>query len=262
MLQRRHVAYSVAIALLAFAAAACSGAGDEPESGQSAAAQQAIAAGFEISSSEFSDVRPRKRIPPRSTCHGEDLSPPLTWSGAPAGTQSLALVGEDVDHDTGVWVHWVLYNIPAGVTELVEGIPTSTDTLPDGTIQGTNDFRNLGYNGPCPKLEQWHYSYLPDTSLPHKYYFRLYALDAKLGLAPGATKDELESAMEGHILSQTETLGKNSPPVILSTKGGRGFLETSAKEGDAAQQSGAETSTGETIYNSLGERVTPTPTGR
>ena len=213
--------------LLAVAAWGCSSSDDADQP----AAAPLASSDFQVASPNFSNIRPRVRIPDKHTCHGEDLSPPLAWSGAPAGTKSLALVAEDVDHETGVWVHWVLFNIPADVKELVEAIPTSTDALLDGTTQGTNDNKNIGYNGPCHPIKSRHYSYRPlpfEENPPHRYYFRLYALDTTLGLAPGATKAELVSAMEGHVLAETETLGKNSPPLTLSTKGGSGLLETSA----------------------------------
>lgn len=250
----------------------CSGASDESEKDSSSAASQQISSGFEISSTQFTDKRPRKRIPNESTCHGGDVSPPLSWEGWPEGTQSFVLISEDVDHETGIWVHWVLYNIPVGVYELDAGIPMSIEILPDGTTQGTNDFRNIGYNGPCIPIEPIHYSYRPEAGTPHRYYFRLYALDSMLELDPGAKKTEVVNAMESHILAQTEIIGKSSPPIVLSTKGGRGFLETQAKEGEKGFRRdegdekkrflGEVTPTGEKIYNSLGELVTPTPAPR
>ena len=90
-------------------------------------------------------MRPRVRIAKEYTCYGDNLSPPLEWSGAPEGTLSFALIGDDIDHHTGTWAHWVLYNIPPTVTELTEGITTSTAELPDGTVQGLNDYKNVGY---------------------------------------------------------------------------------------------------------------------
>ena len=224
--------------LTALVVAACSGSSDED---QPAAARQAIASSFQISSSEFSDIRPRKRIPNKNTCYGENASPPLTWSGAPQGTQSYALVSEDVDHATGIWVHWVLYDIPADLAELPEGVPTSTDVLPDGSIQGTNDDKNIGYNGPCPNRSVVTIFRTVQDS-PHRSYFRLYALDTRLGLAPGATKDELLDAMDGHVLAQTETLGKYMPaPARRYT--GRTIIATEVASTPEAGQEPASTPT-------------------
>jgi len=197
----------------------CSGAGDESTSGQPAAQQLSVSS-LEVSSPNFQElVRPRKRIPHENTCYGGNTSPPLTWSGVPEGARSLALISEDADHHTGIWVHWVLYNIPPDATGLPEGISTSTDTLPDGTLQGTNDERHNGYTGPCPppvvkRYDAYDYSTKPVQAV-HRYFFRVYALDAQLGLAPGATKAELLSAMEGHVLAQGETMGKASAAVSL-----------------------------------------------
>ena len=178
----------------------------------------------------FTEIRPKVRIPMKYTCHGENLSPPLTWSGAPEGTMSYALIGEDPDNGVGLWVHWVLYNIPAGVSQLAEGVPTSTAELPDGTTQGANDHKSIGYEGPCPEpnlttgrgvggTNWWPEGYgLYQAEPAHKYRFTLYALDTELGLAASATKAELEKAMKGHILAQAETLGKFQLPVVSPDK--------------------------------------------
>ena len=211
---------------LLLVALACAGAGD----GDQPAAAQVSATNFQVVSTNFSEIRPKKRIPNEHSCHGENLSPTLAWSGAPDGTQSYALVAENIDHHTGVWVHWVLYDIPAGATDLPQGVPTSTSVLPDGMTQGTNDKRQIGFYGPCPPPRLSSYQaesswFKTETSVPHRHFFRLYALDAKLGLAPGATKAELTSAMEGHVLAEADTAGKFTPPLLLEEKGG-GFLET------------------------------------
>ena len=207
--------------LTAIAAWGCSSAGDKPASNQpAAAAQQLSSSSLQVSSPNFQElVRPRKRIPLENTCYGGNVSPPLTWSGVPEGTESLALIAEDADHHTGIWVQWVLYNIPPDATGLPGGIATSTDTLPDGTLQGANDERHNGYTGPCPppvakRYDAYGYSTKPVQAV-HRFYFRLYALDADPGLAPGATKAELVSAMEGHILAEAETMGKYSTSVKL-----------------------------------------------
>ena len=135
-------------------------------------------------------------IPKKFTCDGPDVSPALTWSGSPSGTQSFGLIADDPDAPAGTWVHWVLYNVPAGTHELAEGV-RKDEQLPDGTLQGRNDFRKIGYNGPCPP-----------PGKPHRYFFKLYALDTKLSLKAGSTKSEVESAMQGHILAQGEWLGR------------------------------------------------------
>ncbi len=133
-------------------------------------------------------------IPAEYTCDGKDISPSLQWSDAPAGTKSFAVISDDPDAPGGTWVHWVIYNIPAGVRELKKGFPADKK-LPDGTLQGTNDFQNIGYGGPCP------------PSGTHRYYFKLYVLDSVLALAPGATKNQLEQAMKDHILAEAQLMG-------------------------------------------------------
>jgi Raf kinase inhibitor-like YbhB/YbcL family protein len=133
-------------------------------------------------------------IPRQYTCDGSDTSPALTWSGAPAGTQSFALICDDPDAPAGIWVHWVLYDIPVSVTSLEEGI-ASVNHPDSGGTHGTTSFRRLGYGGPCP----------PGGT--HRYYFKLYALDTILDLSPGATKRQLVQAMEGHILAEAQLMG-------------------------------------------------------
>jgi Raf kinase inhibitor-like YbhB/YbcL family protein len=148
---------------------------------------------FQITSSAFANGG---TIAKNYTCDGPDIAPPLAWTGAPSGTQSFALIADDPDAPAGTWVHWVLYNLPGTAKELAEGA-RKEEQLPDGTEQGRNDFRKIGYNGPCPPAGK-----------PHRYFFKLYALGAKLGLKPGASKAEVESAMKGHILAQAELVGK------------------------------------------------------
>ncbi len=140
-------------------------------------------------------------IPIRHTCEGRDLSPPLTWGDPPGGTQSFALVCEDPDAPRGIWVHWVLYNLPAQVRGLPQGVEPDPE-LADGSRQGRNDFGRLGYGGPCP----------PPGRGPHRYYFRLYALDTLLTLPPGATRADLLAAMDGHVLATAELMGRFERP--------------------------------------------------
>jgi len=140
-----------------------------------------------LSSPAFSDGGV---IPTRHTCDGEDLSPQLDWQNIPAATRSLALIADDPDAPMGTWVHWVLFDIPPDVTGLPEGVKGIG-------IQGKNDSRRLGYAGPCPP-----------KGPAHRYYFKLYALDTTLGLKEGATKADVEKAMQGHILAQGQLMGK------------------------------------------------------
>lgn len=135
-------------------------------------------------------------IPKKFTCDGADVSPALSWSDAPSGTQSFSLVADDPDAPAGTWVHWVLYDLPPTATGLPENLAKDAK-LPDGSRQGRNDFRKIGYNGPCPP-----------RGATHRYFFKLYALDAKSGLEPGATKADLERAMKGHILAHAELMAK------------------------------------------------------
>jgi hypothetical protein len=134
-------------------------------------------------------------IPVRHTCQGEDLSPDLSWTGVPPGTLSLALICEDPDAPLGTWVHWVLYDMLPYETGLGEGVGP-TPRLPNTALQGVNSWKKTGYGGPCPP---------PGNA--HRYFFRLYALDCKLGLSPGATRAQLLEAMKGHVLGQGEIMG-------------------------------------------------------
>jgi Raf kinase inhibitor-like YbhB/YbcL family protein len=134
-------------------------------------------------------------IPTDHTCDGTNISPPLSWSGVPDGTKSLALICDDPDAPAGTWVHWVLYNIPPTATELPRNIPPDR-SLDSGARHGINDFRKYGYGGPCP----------PGGT--HRYYFKIYALDSELALKPGVTKAELLKTMAGHIRAEGRLMGK------------------------------------------------------
>jgi len=134
-------------------------------------------------------------IPPKYTCDRQDFSPPLKWDAPPPETQSLALIVDDPDAPMGTFVHWVLYDLPPEITHLPEAVPNDA-TLADGGTQGKNDFGKLGYGGPCP------------PSGTHRYFFKLYAIDRVLGLPSGATKEQLEAAMNGHILAAAEIIGR------------------------------------------------------
>jgi Raf kinase inhibitor-like YbhB/YbcL family protein len=176
------------VSLVGLAIAACRSNQQSPDS------RQLLTEGASTMKLESAVFEANQTIPTKYTCDGEDVSPPLTWDDPPTGTQSLVLICDDPDAPRGTWVHWVVYNLPPDVRNLPEGIP-SQPTLSNGGIQGTNDFRKLGYGGPCP----------PSGS--HRYFFKLYALDTLLDLEPGATKAQIEQAMQSHILAGGELIG-------------------------------------------------------
>ena len=148
---------------------------------------------FELRSVAFAQGA---NIPRQFTCDDADISPALSWNEPPQGTQSFALIMDDPDAPAGTFVHWVVYNLPADSRQLPERIP-GNDALTGGTLQGVNDFPRTGYGGPCPP-----------PGRPHRYFFKLYALDAKLNLKAGARKQDVERAMKGHILAQAELMGR------------------------------------------------------
>jgi Raf kinase inhibitor-like YbhB/YbcL family protein len=128
-------------------------------------------------------------IPRKYTCDGDDISPNLSWSGTPSGSQGLVMIMDDPDAPAGTWVHWVLYGLPSDLIEFPEGVQGLG-------VDGVNSWSRLGYGGPCPP---------PGTT--HRYFFKLYALDMGLNLEPGATKEEIEKAMAGHILAWGQLMG-------------------------------------------------------
>ena len=134
-------------------------------------------------------------IPREHTCDGADVSPALHWRDVPSPTRSFALICDDPDAPAGTWVHWVLYDLPPGTSALPEGVAT-TQYVVGNAKQGISDFHRLGYGGPCPP-----------PGKPHRYFFKLYALDKMLDLKPGAAKSDVESAMEGHILAEGKLMG-------------------------------------------------------
>ncbi|MEJ2154500.1 MAG: YbhB/YbcL family Raf kinase inhibitor-like protein [Desulfobacteraceae bacterium] len=148
-----------------------------------------------ITSTAFEDGGP---MAAKYTCEGSDTSPPLQWGGIPEGTRSLALIVDDPDAPDPAapkmtYVHWVLYNLPPDSQGLPEG--TRTDSLPAGTLEGLNDWQRTGYGGPCPPIGR------------HRYFHKLYALDAVLDDLGRPTKDQLLKAMEGHVIAQTQVVG-------------------------------------------------------
>jgi Raf kinase inhibitor-like YbhB/YbcL family protein len=147
---------------------------------------------LQVSSTAFDEGA---AIPGRYTCDGDGLSPPISWSGAPEGVESLALIVDDPDAPVGVWVHWTVYDIPASRYGLPEGV--AKDQILDGIgMQGVSGFGEIGYGGPCPPPGD-----------PHRYFFKLYALDTRLDLKPGASKADVEKAMQGHILAEGQLMG-------------------------------------------------------
>lgn len=139
-----------------------------------------------IASTAFSQNR---EIPKQYTCDGADVNPPLSIGNVPEKTESLALIVDDPDAPMGTWVHWVVWNIGADTREIPE------NSVPPGALQGTNDFGKRKYGGPCP------------PSGTHRYFFKLYALDAPLTLEVGATKSQVEAAIGGHLLGKAELVG-------------------------------------------------------
>ena len=135
-----------------------------------------------------------QNIPSKYSCLGREISPDLSWSNFPAQTKSFALIVDDPDAPMGIWVHWLMYNIPPEKNSLPENISAGAE-LSDGSLQGKNSGGRLGYNGPCP------------PSGTHRYFFKLYALDSKLTISSGASKEQLLQAMQGHILAQGELMG-------------------------------------------------------
>jgi Raf kinase inhibitor-like YbhB/YbcL family protein len=147
---------------------------------------------FELRSPSFQDGG---TIPAKYTCDGEDVSPALAWANPPPGTRAFALIMDDPDAPVGTWVHWVVYDVPGGVTGLPEGVNPG-ERLPDGGTQGRNSWGRLAYGGPCPPGGM------------HRYVFTLYALRAPLGLAPGATKEQVLQALEGRVLARATLMGR------------------------------------------------------
>jgi Raf kinase inhibitor-like YbhB/YbcL family protein len=189
---KRLFAMGMSIVVLALALGACGGGGDDTRDKGDEAAEDAE---FTVTSTSFAEGG---SIPSTYTCEGDDLSPPLTWSGVPEDAYSLVLIVDDPDAPDPdapktTWVHWVLYNISADTTGLPEAV--EPQELPSGTVEGLNDWQRTGYGGPCPPKGR------------HRYLFKLYALDTVLTGLDEPTKAEVEAAMEGHVVGQAELVG-------------------------------------------------------
>jgi Raf kinase inhibitor-like YbhB/YbcL family protein len=154
---------------------------------------------LQVTSTDFADG---EMIPRQYTCDAANISPPLRWSGWPQKTQSFALLCEDPDTKKGTFTHWVMFNILVSTPEISEQIAPDR-TLLTGALQGTNDYGKTGYSGPCP------------PSGTHRYLFKIYALDRMLDLEPGATRAQLLSAMQGHILAAGQLMGRYQRPGSL-----------------------------------------------
>ena len=137
---------------------------------------------------------PGDQIPRRYCCDGDDLSIPLSWSGLPDGTRSIAIIMDDPDAPVGTWLHWMLWDLDSQVCSLPEGVPRNPEG-PAGSIQGLNDFGRPGYGGPCPPRGT------------HRYFIRVYALDAPLQLGPRSDRSILEAAMQDHLLDSAGLMG-------------------------------------------------------
>jgi Raf kinase inhibitor-like YbhB/YbcL family protein len=147
---------------------------------------------MELKSSAFLN---NQDIPKKYTCDGADVSPQLFWDNPPDEAKAFALISDDPDAPVGTWVHWVIYDLPGEAKELAEGVPKQ-ENLPNGAKQGVNDFKKVGYGGPCPP-----------RGPAHRYFFKLYALDRPTNLKPRATKQQILAAMKGHILGEAQLVG-------------------------------------------------------
>lgn len=181
MLASSNYLFALALGSLFFA-----GCSDEPKSANEKNMK------LQVTSTAFSEGQ---AIPQKYTCSGDDISPPLAWTQPPAGAKSIALMVEDVDAPGGTFTHWVLFNLPPDMVALGENI-AKTETLSSGARQGANDFKKTGYSGPCPP-----------PGKPHRYYFKIYALDTQLDLPPNTTGKNLAAAMNDHVIAEGQLMG-------------------------------------------------------
>ncbi|MGD2103984.1 MAG: YbhB/YbcL family Raf kinase inhibitor-like protein [Anaerolineae bacterium] len=184
---RLHLAAALLIVLAATCACAPAASPAPPSAAETSPES------FQLTSPAFAQG---ETIPQRYTCDGQDISPPLSWTAPPEGTQSLALIMDDPDAPVGTWVHWVLFNVPVDKRSLSEAVPAK-DQLPDGSLHGKNSWRRLEYGGPCPP-----------SGGAHRYVFTLYALDTSLDVPAGADKRAVLKALEGHVLAETQLTGE------------------------------------------------------
>jgi Raf kinase inhibitor-like YbhB/YbcL family protein len=187
---QRRTFDSIALGAVAGLLLACSSASTTVEG---AGIRKGAAMSFALESPEW---KMGEEIPSLFTCDGKDVSPPLHWDAPPAGTESISLMLEDPDAPGGTFFHWLIYDLPANTRELMANVP-QRGHLSNGAHQGRNSFGKIGYGGPCPP-----------QGPAHRYYFHIFALDRKTGLADGASRSELEQAMKGHILAQAEYMGR------------------------------------------------------
>jgi Raf kinase inhibitor-like YbhB/YbcL family protein len=188
-----RVSLSLLLSLCLFACNRAEMATDDPAVSAGPAQEGSMhTVSFSMTSAAFRDG---DTIPTRYTGDGEDVSPPLTWPEPPPEAKSFALIADDPDAPRGTWVHWVAYRIPAELRELNEALPKKPEA-PNGILQGKNDFGKVGYNGPAPP-----------PGKPHRYFFKLYALDFVPTARPGMTKQELLAAIEGHVIGEAQLMG-------------------------------------------------------
>jgi len=187
----KHRKARLLVLLMLLAAVGCAQQRATQETLSSTPTPQTAGGSIKLTSTAFKEGEP---IPRQYTCVGVNVSPPLEWSGVPKSAKTLVIIADDPDAPSGTWVHWVLYNLPADNIGMVENLP-ATDELKAGGFQGKNDFGKIGYGGPCP------------PSGTHRYFFKIYALDNELLLKSGATKAEVEKAMEGHVVAQGQLIG-------------------------------------------------------
>ncbi|MCL4437233.1 MAG: YbhB/YbcL family Raf kinase inhibitor-like protein [Thaumarchaeota archaeon] len=158
---------------------------------------------FSLSSSSFKNG---EKIPAQHTCDGSNVSPALSWTNPPNGTESFALIVDDPDAPWGIFNHWVLFNIPKSTTQLPEGVPSKA-ILDNGAVQGKTSFNTIGYGGPCPP-----------TGPPHNYRFHVYALDTILDLKAGASRSAVLNAIKNHVLGEAELTAKYSRAQLTSLR--------------------------------------------
>jgi len=193
MLKRTTIAGLFLISLLASSCGRQSTPAPNPVNPNAGATRKAAAPQIKVTSTSFKDGEP---IPRQHTCQGINISPPLEWTKTP-DAKTLAIISNDPDAPGGTWAHWLVYNLQPATMGLIENMP-SGEKVAGGGMQGKNDFGQIGYGGPCPH------------NGTHHYFFKVYALDTELQLKPGANKDQLLKAMEGHIIAQGQLMGTYS----------------------------------------------------